>query len=285
MQKTFLNHFPVFRMRDTMQWSLQQKSAGCFLLKGKADTMANHESKTLAGNTATSYLKWIALLCMFCDHAGKMLFPQITELRIIGRIAYPLYCWCLVVGVSYTHSVPMYMLRLLVVGVISQPLYMLALDHEWNEPNIFLTLLLALVGLWGMREKKLGSAVWAPLVTLVLASPLNANYGWKGILLIYLLYMVRGSRTGISAVMIAFCLFWGSTSSQVSQIFSLNLSTFLHPWVQPLLTPWMRLQALAILALPLMLIRMKGSVKMPLWLSYTIYPLHLAILYLWEQLA
>ena len=110
------------------------------------------ERKAIAGNTATGVLKLIALAFMFIDHSGKMLFPGVMEMRLLGRIAFPVYCWCMVVGFSYTRSVPKYLLRVLAVGVISQPLYMLALNHTWREPNIFLTLLLALWGLWGMRE-------------------------------------------------------------------------------------------------------------------------------------
>ncbi len=250
--------------------------------KRRLETMKT-SGKTLGGNTATGTLKWIALICMCCDHAGKMLYPQIPELRIIGRIAFPLYCWCLVVGVNYTHSMPMYLLRILGVGVISQPLYMLALDHKWNEPNIFLTLALALLGLWGLREKKLGSAVWLPLLTLLAATPLNANYGWKGILLVYLLWAVRESRAGIAAVMTAFCLYWGTTSSAVGAVFGFPLDRLLNVYTKPLLSPLLRLQALAILSLPLILIPMKGRYKMPAWLSYAIYPVHLLALYAAEQ--
>ena len=60
----------------------------------------------LSGNTNTGLLKVIALVFMFIDHAGKMCFPGMLEMRILGRIAFPLYCWCLVVGASHTHSFP-----------------------------------------------------------------------------------------------------------------------------------------------------------------------------------
>ncbi|MBQ3095263.1 MAG: fimbrial assembly protein, partial [Clostridia bacterium] len=52
--------------------------------------------KPIAGNTNTGLLKWLALIFMFLDHAGKMCFPGVPEMRILGRIAFPLYCWCLV---------------------------------------------------------------------------------------------------------------------------------------------------------------------------------------------
>lgn len=71
----------------------------------------------IAGCTATGMLKILALVFMFIDHAGKMLFPQIAEMRMLGRIAFPLYCWCMVVGISYTRSVPKYLGRLMLIDV------------------------------------------------------------------------------------------------------------------------------------------------------------------------
>lgn len=233
--------------------------------------------RPLAGNTATGWLKILALVFMFCDHAGKMLLPNVLEMRMLGRIAFPLYCWCMVVGFHYTRSVPKYLLRLVLIGLVSQPLYMLGLNHTWKEPNIFLTLAVALCGLWGMREKKWLSHIWAPILALAAAICLHCDYGWKGVLLVFLLYGAQGSRSGIAAVMIAFCLYWGSSSSLVREIFGLSLNGLPTP-INQLLSPWLRLQALAIFSLPLMLIRFPKDIKMPWWVGYAIYPAHLVVL-------
>lgn len=238
---------------------------------------------TLGGCTATSLLKLLALVFMFIDHAGKMVFGNMTDMRLLGRIAYPLYAWCLVVGAVYTRSMPKYLLRMLALFVVSQPLYMVALDHAWNQPNIFLTLLVGLLGLWGMREKRFGSQVWAPLVALVLAQVCGCDYGWRGVLLIFLLWMVREQRAGIAAVMVAFCLFWGSGSSALTSVFGCSLAwTRTAPW-SSLLGPWLRLQGMAVLALPLMLLPMKkDTFRLPRWVGYGIYPAHLVVLILME---
>ena len=237
----------------------------------------------LGGNTATGTLKWIALVFMMIDHAGKMVFPNVPEMRMLGRIAFPIYCWSLVVGCCYTRSMPKYILRILVVGLISQPLYMLALNHTILEPNVFLTLLLAALGLWGIREKKWGSAIWAPPIVMVLAVLLKADYGWRGVLLVFLLYAAREKRSAISAVMIAFCLFWGSTSSQVVSICGLSLRPLMDlKGIGTVITPFLRLQGFALLALPLLIIPMKNA-KMPTWLGYLLYPLHLLVLLVMER--
>lgn len=116
-------------------------------------TPRNLRAIPLAGNTATGALKLIALCFMMIDHMGKMLFPQVPEMRILGRIAFPLYAWCMVVGFHYTRNPWRYALRILLVGLVSQPLYMVALNHTWHEPNIFLTLFFALLALMAVEEK------------------------------------------------------------------------------------------------------------------------------------
>lgn len=47
---------------------------------------AARRNPAIAGCTATGVLKILALVFMFIDHAGKMLFPQIAEMRMLGRI-------------------------------------------------------------------------------------------------------------------------------------------------------------------------------------------------------
>lgn len=242
------------------------------------------KARPLAGNTNTGWLKLIALVFMFIDHAGKMCFPAVPEMRILGRIAFPLYCWCLVVGANYTRSFPKYLGRIALIGLISQPLYMVALNHPWSDFNIFLTLFVALLGLWGLREKKFLSHIWAPVVALILAHLLGVDYGWKGVLLVFLLWAVRDSRAGIAAVMVAFCLYWGSGSSTVTNFFGLRLSGVTRLPLGGLLSPFLRLQGLALLALPLMLVKLPGRLRLPKWTGYALYPVHLVVLIIMEHL-
>lgn len=238
--------------------------------------------RAIGGSTSTGILKLIALVLMFIDHSGKMLFPGVIEMRLLGRLAFPLYCWCLVVGFHYTRSVPKYMLRLLIIGLVSQPLYIAALNHTWTEPNIFLTLLLGLAALWALRGKWYGSQFWGPVIALLLSVVLGCDYGWKGVLLILLLYAAQESKAGIAAVMIAFCLYWGSSSTVVRSVFGLSLQPLLDSSFRTLFEPWLRLQGLAILSLPLMLIPLP-KMKLPAWVGYALYPLHLVVLLILEH--
>ena len=236
-------------------------------------------SRAPAGNTATGWLKVLALVFMFIDHAGKVLFNNMQEMRILGRIAFPLYVWCMIVGFYYTRSVWKYMLRILITGLISQPLYVVALNHRWTEPNIFLTLLLGLCALWGIRENKYGSRIWAPAIALALATVLGANYGWQGVLLFILLYAVQETRAGIAAVMVAYFMFWGASYSLTKSLFGIRISLDELPaFISRPLSPFLRMEAYALLSLPLILIPFKHDLKMPRWLGYALYPAHLVLL-------
>lgn len=238
----------------------------------------------VAGNTNTNLLKIIALFFMIIDHLGVVFFRNITEMRILGRIAFPIYCYCIVVGACYTHNHWKYALRLLIVGIISQPLYNLALNHTWMEPNIFLTLLLGLLAIIAIKENWCFSSIWGPVLALFLAVLLRCNYGFRGVLLILLLYGARESRSAIAAVMIAFCLYWGAGDSSVTSFFGIPLGFLRLPYIGTLLTPFFKLQGLAIMALPFILINMPLKLKMPKWVGYALYPAHLAVLYLLKLL-
>ena len=249
------------------------------------ETPAPARLRTPAGNTATAWLKIIALVFMFIDHAGKMLFPGIPELRMIGRIAFPIYVWCMIVGFHYTRSVPKYLLRVLIVGLASQPLYNISLNHTWNQPNVFLTLFLGLCALWGIREKKYLSHIWAPAAALILATLLNADYGWKGVLLFLLLYAVRDSRPGIAAVLSTYFLFYGSFFSVTKSFFGFSFDVnALDPSLSKPLSSLLRMETYGMLSMPFILIRFKKDLKLPRWVGYALYPAHLLLLYGLEQI-
>ena len=237
------------------------------------------QKETLGGNLDTQLLKIIAGVCMIVDHAGVRLCHNMTEMRLIGRIAFPLYIWCLVVGVCYTRNEKKYALRLLLAGLISQPCYMLGLNHEWSQLNIFCTLLTGYLGILGIRKKWYGSQFWGPALALLFACFVRMDYGWRGVLLIMLMYLARRSPGAITAVMVAFCLYWGSSSYAVTRLFGIS---FDGPFFNlEMVKAFMRLQALALLALPLILWPRKTRLSfLPRWVGYAVYPAHLIILWL-----
>lgn len=240
-------------------------------------------------NTDLGFLKIVAMITMLIDHIGAIFFPGVTELRVIGRIAFPLFCWGVATGSVYTKSLPKYALRLLVGGLIAQPFYMLALRHSIHEWNVMATLLLGLLAIIGIQKRQWYSHIWAPLLCLCLAAIQQMDYGWRGVLLIILMYLARQSRGGLAALMVSFCLYWGSGSSEVSRLFGLSIKpqvgigSPLSPVVSMVFS-FMRLQGLAILSLPFMLFQTKTGLRVPRWLAYSMYPGHLLILWLMKLL-
>ena len=235
-------------------------------------------SPVLQGNTDTGLLKLLALVFMIIDHSGKMLFASVPEMRIIGRIAFPLYGWCLVVGSEYTKNIWRYALRIAIVGLVAQPFYMLGLRHTWVEPNIFLTLLLALLGIIAIKEHKYCSHIWGPTLAVVLGAVLHPDYNWPGVFFVLMLYGARKSRGGLFVAFLSFAAFWGGNGSPVTQVFGWRLPIFDIPYISNIATPFFRTQALAWMALPLILFSTNTRFKLPKWLGYAAYPGHLAIL-------
>lgn len=135
----------------------------------------------------TNYnLKLMAALFMVIDHVGAIFFPYITALRWIGRFSLPLFVWLLVQGETHTKNIWNYGLRLLLLGIISQPIYVLAFDLQGTRDyNILFTLLIGLVCL---RLGRIFPNIVALLVIWIsgasLAHWLCVDYGSYGIAMI-----------------------------------------------------------------------------------------------------
>ena len=104
------------------------------------------------------HLKLIALTTMFIDHIGAVFFPQVTLLRVIGRISFPLYAFLIAEGCRYTRNRWRYALGLGAFALISELPYDLALHPEFLEnglwgqnflfqTNIFYTMFFAVAGI------------------------------------------------------------------------------------------------------------------------------------------
>ncbi len=62
-------------------------------------------------------LKWIAIITMIIDHIGAVLYPvsqypDMAFLRIIGRIAFPIFAFLIVEGYRHTGNLKAYAVRL-----------------------------------------------------------------------------------------------------------------------------------------------------------------------------
>ncbi len=78
----------------------------------------------------SNHIKIIAMLSMFIDHLGYMLFGDMLILRIIGRLSFPLFAYSIAVGCRHTRSMKNYFLRITVLGIICQIFFIIFVGGE-----------------------------------------------------------------------------------------------------------------------------------------------------------
>ena len=180
------------------------------------------------GMFSNSTLKIVEIITMFIDHIGASLLYRLIKngyfaaesldfwkecylwCRVIGRTAFPIFAFLLVEGYLHTQNVKKYLARLMTLAVISEVIYDLALSAsyppDWiRTQNIFFTLALGLLTMILVQKamtmttkyfwlRWISVALVCGLACLV-AGVLRFDYGFKGILVIlifYILYCERG---------------------------------------------------------------------------------------------
>ncbi len=99
---------------------------------------------------STFVIKIIAMITMFCDHLSWTInAEEATFLNYIGRFAFILFCFQLVLGYKKTKSLTKYLLRLLVMAFISQIPYSLLFETIGFDRrlNVIFTLFIGLLTL------------------------------------------------------------------------------------------------------------------------------------------
>ena len=78
--------------------------------------MKNRNCQILDG----TMLKLIAMTSMVFDHAGDLFFHDQLWMRMIGRLAMPLFSFCIAEGYRYTKDRKKYLLRMGLFALISE---------------------------------------------------------------------------------------------------------------------------------------------------------------------
>lgn len=156
-------------------------------------------------------LKIIAIVCMTSDHAsailtrfglsyqGPTLFG-LTIWRVIGRIAFPIFCFMIAEGARRSRNVNKYLLRLTVFALISEIPFDIAFFLsspteivEFGHQNVFFTLALGLAAIRVYQLLKERNAAWAGFFTTAAFSAaayfLSTDYSWSGVVCIFLMYL------------------------------------------------------------------------------------------------
>ena len=145
------------------------------------------------------WLKIIAVTTMLIDHTGAVLFPRIWTLRLIGRLAFPIFAFLLVEGFVHTKDIKKYILRIGIFALLSEIPFDRAFHDTWLEfrrgQNIFFTLGIGLLTLYFISKTKNRFLILLISVAgMLTANFLNTDYGYFGILVILCFYLQRENR-------------------------------------------------------------------------------------------
>lgn len=188
------------------------------------------------------HLKLIAIVSMTIDHVGAALIsrgkPEVElYFRLLGRLAFPIFCFLIVEGYFHTRNVYKYMLRLLVFAILSEAPFDVLFNttgNLWAMQNVFGTLFLGLVAIFLMDKVKDKWGEYTPAtnifqVGIVLLFGIIAYYGKVdyaelGIGYLVIFYLCRGNRLKLfSFLTVLNLLFCGVESIQMYSVLSVPI--------------------------------------------------------------
>lgn len=209
-------------------------------------------------------LKLIAMVSMVFDHVGDNFFPDQTWMRIIGRIAMPIFAFCIAEGFSHTHDRIRYLTRMGIFACISEIPFDLVTSGKALEfsdhQNIMLTFFWAILGLILYEKVSKGnkkiSKVLAALLLLVFAAAsiiLKMDYNMLAVGLIDIYYLLR-KRAPL----------WNNAAAIAYHILLRNMGMY-----------WFGLLGF----IPILLYNGKRGKGLK-WLFYVFYPGHLLLIWI-----
>ena len=213
----------------------------------------------------SNQLKLIAMITMTIDHMGLMLFPDVLEMRMIGRLAYPIYAYLIAEGCRHTRSMGRYLGSLAAVALVCQLAYFFAMERLDQCIMVTFSLSVSLVWLlrWSVRHGIYGKLVGAAGIFAVLfiteylpelwkGSGFSVDYGFIGAAIPVVLYACRNREQKLMALAVLL----GLMSAGMVDL------------------QWLSLMAL----LPLMCYNGQRGNRNLKWIFYLYYPVHLLAL-------
>lgn len=207
-----------------------------------------------------STLKIIAVFTMIIDHIGAVFFPYVFWLRVIGRIAFPIFCYLLVEGFLHTKNLKKYLYTLFAFAFVSEIPFDLAFHGFFpymEGQNVFFTLAIGLIMLYlfdkFMKEGNRLLALGAFILACVISEMTSCDYGYMGIgfiLCFYLYKTIEGKQKYLYLLVFALLTI-------VNEVYFV--------------------QSFALLALvPIYFYNGRRGLKLK-YIFYAIYPIHLAL--------
>ena len=220
---------------------------------------------------------------MAIDHVGVVFFPSLKILRIIGRIAFPIFAFMIAEGCKYTKNRPLYFLRIFLLGVIFQAVYYVA--EKSLLMNIFITLSLSILIIYALdlvKESIIEEKSWQKIAlsgcvlmlvvagSVLICKKISVNYGIWGVLL-PVFASIFNFRKRES---------YNSIKFSQKNFFAFNV-LFFTIGLLLLAINTVKIQYYALLSITLLLLysgkRGKYNIK---FFYYSFYPVHLVVIYL-----
>lgn len=201
---------------------------------------------------------------------AKKLYGLYLLLRMVGRLAFPIFCFLLVEGFHRTGNRKKYALRLALGAVLSEIPYDLLVSGEpfWIQQSVMVTLLLGFGAL--ILMEKCRNLYLKPLAAVPFALAawlLMADYSWGGVAVIALfemsLYLPSRNIARFGGMLILFHYIPG----RVLELGGISL-------------PMQALGALSILFIAAYDGRKKTASPAAQWGFYLFYPVHMLVLWL-----
>ena len=214
----------------------------------------------MQGKLTSNQLKLLAMLTMTLDHIGVQLSPGILWLRIVGRLAFPIYAYMIAEGCAHTRNRRKYLLQMAGLALLCQLVYFFAMGSLFQCILVTFTLSILLIYACDTGSRPLTALALLGVAFVTVALPrllpgtdFAIDYGFFGVLVPVAAYLGETRRKKL--------LFTAG---------ALVVLAWLVGGIQ-----WYSLAAL----LPLALYGGQRGKRRMKWLFYLYYPLHLAAIY------
>lgn len=266
-----------------------------------------NEKNYFPNSISASVLKTIAIISMLIDHFFVIVYPEcLNKLglmppsydlsddllyvtgRSIGRISFVLFAFMITQGMIHTSNEPRYLLRLLLMAIISEPIYDIAFNHPMGfslglpMQNTFFTLFLGALCIYIIKryaDRKVLLVVYITSI-FVLSLILGSDYNLSGVLVILFLYCFA-NRFNLQAFS---CLFTLTIIYFVNRIIyiqlflpnydlaKVNLLNMFFDTITPEITSLLAF-------IPIYYYNGSKGYQLPKWFYYFVYPVHLLLLW------
>lgn len=175
---------------------------------------------------SANILKIIAMAAMTIDHMGFLLFPEKLWMRIVGRIAFPIFSFFIAEGCRYTKNRRKYIARIGLLGIGMQVVLFLVDGSLYQSVFISFTLSILLIYAIDLAKKEKQWKNWLFVIAcflsilflclglpkILIQTDYDIDYNIVGILLPVACYFTKGKKTKILVFilgLIALSAFYG----------------------------------------------------------------------------